>query len=354
MNDMLAHHRQLGASLAADGIPLHYGDQADAYEAALNAAVLLDRSHEARVLLSGESRFDFINRMTTNEMLGMAGGEGRATVFVNANARILCRVVAYNCSEGLLLFGGPGQGADLTNLLRRNIFYGDDVRVADLQADTAQFSLHGPMADAVMQALSPSLRDLPDMRCADIETPDASITVARDKSVVGSHWRVICPSASAVSVHHRLLSLGEDFGLRPAGSLLYHVVRLRAGQPAGVELSRAYIPLEVGLWDEVSFDKGCYTGQEIIARMESRRRLAKALVTLDMADLVDAPAPVYADGRVAGNLTSSALSPRGEIFSLAVIRTAAASPGAFLTVGDNGTSATVKDYAGVQPAFVTG
>ena len=64
----------------------------------------------------------------------------------------------------------------------------------------------------------------------------------------------------------------------PAGSLTYNVLRIRAGRPGvGHELSTDYIPLELGLWDEVSFTKGCYTGQEIIARMESRGGWRKRL-----------------------------------------------------------------------------
>src|SRR6185295_4976010 len=95
-------------------------------------------------------------------------------------------------------------------------------------------------------------------------------------------------------------------GLIPAGSLTYNRLRIRAGRPGvGHELTQDYIPLELGLWDEVSFTKGCYTGQEIIARMESRGRLAKTIITVNLSAAVDAPAKLVADGHEVGMLTSS-------------------------------------------------
>src|SRR5690606_27230476 len=118
--------------------------------------------------------------------------------------------------------------------------------------------------------------------------------------------RFIAPVESADRVWTALLAAGADHGLQPAGSLTYNVLRIRAGRPGvGRELSADYLPLEVGLWDEISFNKGCYTGQEIIARMESRSRLAKTIVTLALDALVEAPAPISIDEREVGTLTSS-------------------------------------------------
>jgi aminomethyltransferase len=81
-----------------------------------------------------------------------------------------------------------------------------------------------------------------------------------------------------------------------------------------------YIPLEANLWDDVSFNKGCYTGQEIIARMESRGRLAKKLVQLQPAAPVEAGAVVRADDNTAGSVTSTAVGPQGPV-ALGYVRT---------------------------------
>ena len=163
---------------------------------------------------------------------------------------------------------------------------------------------------------------------------------------------MIVNRADAVAVHRRLLSMGSDFDPAPAGSLAYNILRIRAGRPAVLELSADYIPLEVGLWDEISFSKGCYTGQEIIARMESRQRLAKALVKVALASMVAAPANVQAQQKLVGRLTSSVLAPDGKIYALAVLKIGSAQAGTELTIGTDDIAAHVQSYAGAPPPFI--
>lgn len=347
------YHQTLGATLADDGIPLHYGDLTDEYETALNTAILLDRSHEGRIIITGDNRFEVVNRMSTNQVVNMPLHAGQPTIFTNANARILYRVIAYNRPEGLLIITEPGQGEAVANYLQRNIFYGDNAKVINLQQQTNQFAIHGSLSDAVMQDLHPDLASLQPLHSTEVQHEIATFTALRRKSIVGSHWVIVCQQRHAEEVHKLLIQVGQAHGLKPAGSLTYNTLRIRSGRPAGRELSADYIPLEVGLWDEVSFSKGCYTGQEIIARMESRQKLAKTLVKLKLTNFVESPATLFSDGKKVGILTSSVKAPNGDIFAIGVIKTGAAQPDTELTVGDNHIQATVISYAGEQPSFIT-
>ena len=126
-------HLAHGATLAADGIPLHYGDLAKEYDAALNAAIILDRSHEGRVQLFGESRFEILNRISTNKMIEMQADEGRPTIFTSPNARIIDRIEVYNRADHLLIVTEPGRNGWLMDFLQKNIFFGDDARLVDDQ-----------------------------------------------------------------------------------------------------------------------------------------------------------------------------------------------------------------------------
>ena len=352
MKALARHHHALGARLAPDHIPLDYGDGAAELRAALAAAVLIDRSHEGRILLTGRDRLELVNRMSTNDMSTLALHNGRATIFTKANARILFRVVGYHRPEGLLLISEAGQGAALAAYLRRNIFFGDQAVVHDITATTAHFAMHGAAADQIMAAFAAHLGDLPALGSAEIKLNNFQLTIARRKSIAGGHWILISPLDSAVSLHRHLLDIGGGAGLQPAGSLTYNSLRIRSGRPAGLELSSDYLPLEVGLWDEVSFSKGCYTGQEIIARMESRGRLAKTMVKVALPADVPAPAAVYADDRLVGRLTSSVAAANGERYALAVLKVDKAIPGSKIFVGDDLVPAQVIDYAGVQAPFI--
>ena len=352
MKDLAQRHLSLGARLATDGIPLDYGDRAAEYAAADQGAILLDRSHEGRILLQGRDRLELVNRMSSNDVSRLRLNEGKPTVFTNANARILFRVSCYSLPRGLLLISEAGQGDALSNYLRRSIFFGDQVNVKDISAETAHFALHGAAADEAIESLRPAALPVPALGVVEVESDVGNLIIARRKSISGGHWIVIARREAGAQVHRLLLQYGAAAGLIAAGSLTYNCLRIRSGRPAGLELSTDYIPLEVGLWDEISFSKGCYTGQEIIARMESRGRLAKTLVKVALTSMAQAPAQIYALGKPAGSLTSSAQAPDGRIHALAVLKVDSAQPNTELTVGAKGAKARVVDYAGAQPPFV--
>jgi len=330
------------AALAADGIPLHFSDRHGEYHAALEQVVVMDRSHEGRFEIAGNDRLTILHRISTNDLLTLKAGEGRPTVFTNAIARILDRATVYQRGERALVITEPGRGEALRRYLQRNIFFNDDAHLLDLAATTRQFVLHGAQADRIGGQLAP---DLAPMHSADVNIAQVPVVILRDKPISGGHWRIIVPNEGAAEIWAALLAQG----VTPAGSLTYNVLRIRAGRPGvGHELTTDYIPLELGLWDEVSFTKGCYTGQEIIARMESRGRLAKTIVTLKMSAAVEAPAPITHGGREIGTLTSSVQTPDGDSIGIGVIKVAQAEISASVMVG-NVISAEISGLPGAQP-----
>ncbi|MEO8393479.1 MAG: glycine cleavage system protein T [Chloroflexota bacterium] len=330
------------AVVAGDGIPLHFGDERGEYHAALEQAVVMDRSHEGRFEIVGNDRLSILHRISTNDLLTLDAGEGLPTLFTNAVARVLDRATVYQRGDRALVISEPGRGEALRRYLQKNIFFNDDARLIDLAGTTRQFVLHGPAADHIGSQFAP---DLATMHSTDVTIAGIPVVILRDKPLSGSHWRIIVPNENAPDLWAALLA----HGLTPAGSLTYNLLRIRAGRPGvGRELSTDYIPLELGLWDEVSFTKGCYTGQEIIARMESRGRLAKTIVTLKLSAEVEAPAKISADGHEVGMLTSSVLTPDGEAIGIGVVKVAQAQPGAILRIGDE-ISAEISGLPGAQP-----
>ena len=127
------------------------------------------------------------------------------------------------------------------------------------------------------------------------------------------------------------------------GQATWDVLRIEQGYAAwGREISLDYIPLETRLGDAVSFTKGCYVGQEIIARMESRNRVAKQLMGLRLARMVEPGGKLRRDGKEMGDLTSVAQSPRFGPIGLAYVRTAAAAPETVVEVADGVTAEVVE------------
>ena len=333
-----------GAQLASDQIPLQFGDQACEYQAAQDAAILLDRSHEARLSLTGESALTLIHRISTNAIEHLAFDNGVPTIFTNPNGRILDRVAVFRRDRDALLLGEPGRSQPLGHYLQRNIFFGDDVQITDLSATTHAFDLHGPSSGNLIAKIASAASSPAEMQGRQVEIDGVAVYVVRRKPICDQRWTIIVPADGAAAVWSAISAAGAQ----PAGSLVYNMLRIRAGLPSvGRELSEKFIPLEVGLWDEVSFTKGCYTGQEIIARMESRQRLAKMLVRLYLSAEVKAPSDLYHDGRAVGQLTSSATAPDGTILALGVIKTPLAISGHLVSVGADDVAGTVIEPAGV-------
>jgi folate-binding protein YgfZ len=343
-------HLALNAALAEDEIPLQYGDLNAEYTAGLERAVLMDRSHEGRLETTGQDRLELLHRISTNDLTSLSPGEGRPTVFTNANARILDRAFVYNRDEKVLLITEPGRGPALMKYLQLNIFFNDDFRVGDLSPTTCLFALHGPQAGSVLAALRLDAVTRQPYFSTELNIDTIPVFVARRKPISGSHWVIMARAEHAGSIWSALLEAGREYGLIPAGSLTYNALRIRAGYPAiGHELSLDYIPLEAGLWDEVSFSKGCYTGQEIIARMESRNRLAKVMVKLESSAPVASPADIYRDEHRIGTLTSSVTTPDGKHLGLGFVKPGDALPDYPVYASDERVRAVMTGFAGAPP-----
>lgn len=303
---------------------------AKAYDAAHESAVLAAHEERGMLLLTGETRLELINRMSTQAVNGLKSGEGAATVLTTDIGRIIERLILYATSDSVYLLTGDGHAAALARYFMRNIFYNDDVQVQDISADTAVFGVYGPRAAEMLAAAGFPDSDVPLHHWRQAEIGGATAYLHRADPVAGDGYYVTASASDRETVWGALAAAG----LVPIDEASYDYLRIEAGLPRfGRELSLDYIPLETGLWDDVSFSKGCYTGQEIIARMESRGKLAKRLVSLRPVEPVEAGADITAGGRSVGTITSAAGGPAGPL-ALGYVRTAALSEGAELAVGD--------------------
>lgn len=339
-------HQQAGAELAPDGIPLSFGDVMGEYQALATGALLFDRSHEGRLIVTGEGRLDLLNRLSTNQLLNLKTGEGRPTIFITANGRIIDRVMIYALTDDqLLLIAPPSRHEAVKQLIQRNIFYNDDVQIVDERAQTHQFALHGIGATKRLTALLPDVANVPDYGVIVGEMAGHRVIAGKVKPMAGEGWQIIVQVADAIPVWETLKSAGAT----PSGGIVYNALRIRSGQPAvGTELTGDYIPLELGLWDEISFNKGCYTGQEIIARMESRNKLAKMLVRLHPDQHIANGTQLFQNKKRVGQVTSGVIAPDGEVYMMGVVRTDVAQAGGTLET-EAGVSVMLGDILGVQP-----
>jgi tRNA-modifying protein YgfZ len=306
----------------------HSGTAADEYAAAHSGAVVVRRSHEGRLRAVGRDRLDLLHRMSTNDLLTLAAGQARPTVLTTPIARIVDQLWVLNRGETVLCLTGPGRATTVRRWLAGYIFYNDKVKFEDATAELGQMGLFGAGAAAVAEALLGGAAELAENHFLD----DGELLVWRGRPLAGDGFTVIAPAARLEALWAQALAAGAV----PAGEDAFQLLRLEAGQPGNAELSEDYIPLEANLWPAVDFHKGCYIGQEIIARMESRGKLARRLVGLRLAAPVAVGAEVRAaaEGPAAGTVTSAGELPGLGPVALAYLKTAQASVGTRVLVGD--------------------
>lgn len=252
--------------------------------------------------VSGESRLDLINRMSTNLVSLLKPGEGAATVLTTDVGRIIDRVILYAGESTALMMTGENNGDNIGRYLMRFVFFNDDFRLQPLDGQFSTLFVYGDDAAAKIGEICGVELDLPLHGWIQTKVGQVDVTVHATDPLAGGGFMLKIPAGSEPAVQQALEAAGgeaiseDEFdGMRIEDIL----PRLRH------ELTGDFIPLETGLWDDVSFTKGCYTGQEIIARMDSRGKISKQLVQLETEGPLPAGTELLAAGKSAGTVTTS-------------------------------------------------
>ena len=279
-----------------------------AYPAAHDTAVLVDRSDLGLLKFSGKTRLDLINRMSTQNVIDLGDGEGAATILTTDIGRIIDRIILYEDGTDAHCLTSENNGDGVAAYLRRFVFFMDDFHIDDPRMDTTTLAIYGNQARSLLTDFIGEEIDLPLHHWRLFDFEGKYITLHRTDPIAGDGYFLMGQQS------HKQLLLERLFGsgITPADDDAFEYLRIESGRPRfGHELTDKYIPLEANLWADVSFNKGCYTGQEIIARMESRGRIAKRLALLQGDRPAEIGQALMVGGKKGGTLTSAAAGPQG-------------------------------------------
>jgi folate-binding protein YgfZ len=317
------------------------GVDAGGYEALVAGCGLVDRSERGKLALTGAGAVDFLNGQVTNELAGIADGEGRYAAFLTHKGKMLgdMRVLAVGegASSELLLDTERVALQALFDMIR-HYKIGYDVELHKRTRETVLFSLIGPDARAVAAAAAGERTlALQENEHAHREARIGG-RVVRMVSTEARGVDVLAQSADRDAVWQALL----DAGARAVPFEAAEIVRVERGVPRyGVEMDERTIPEEAGINERaVSFEKGCYVGQETVARLHYRGKPNRHLRGLRLSAQATSGAEVRLGERPVGVLASSVVSPALGPIALALVRREAG-PGAAVSVGEDGLSAEV-------------
>ncbi|MBE7380128.1 MAG: folate-binding protein YgfZ [Leptolyngbya sp. SIO1E4] len=329
------HDQQIanGAVFAPNdsAVPTTFGNDEAAWAAATDGVALCDRSHWGRLRISDADRLRFLHNQTTNQFEQLQPGQGCDTVFVTSTARTLDLVTAYAEDDTVLLLASPGQASVLSEWMDRYIFFSDKVRITDETAATVAFTLLGPDSAALLARLGveiPPNAAYGSHQAISLQGIPVFLAVGGGLALPG--FTLIAPVESGADLW-QCLTAAEAV---PLGEQVWQQLRITQGRPMpGVELTEDYNPLEAALWQAISFEKGCYIGQETIARLNTYKGVKQQLWGLSLSAPVEPGTPITLEDSKVGVLTSCAKMPTG-IRGLGYIRTKAGGEGLTVTVGE--------------------
>ena len=281
------------------------------YEIATERCGLIDRSERGKLAFAGAGAAEFLQGQVTNDVEALAPGTGCYAALLTPKGKMLADLRILNTGQELFVDTERGTLQELFNALRRTMI-GFDAQLHKRTLERALLSLIGPQAPGV--AGVPQLREAPEH--TNVVAAPAGIDALAVRTDLGID--LICDSAQTAA----LLAALRDAGATVIGEAAAECLRVEHGRPRyGLDLDDSVIPQEAGLNDRaVSFTKGCYVGQETVARLYYRGKPNRHLRGLRLAAPEPTGTPLRSGEREVGHLGSVALSPRFGAIGLALVR----------------------------------
>ncbi len=349
-------HRSLNAAFTeVNGMEAvnHYGDALAEHAALRETAGVIDLSSRGRLCLTGEDRIRFLHGQVTNDVKKLSVGVGCYAALVTAKGKMQSDLNIYCLQEELLLDFEPGLTATITQRLEKYII-ADDVQVVDVAPLYGLLTVQGPKAAEIVRSLNLFI-ELPAKPFNFVRATDTTLgeiylinQPRLDGDIFGLRWQakrdtalaalessvqskapsplrfagavqngydLFVPLDALPTVADKLVATAKLVGGRACGWTAFETARIEAGTPRfGVDMDETNIPLECGIETRaVSYNKGCYIGQEVINRIHTIGHVNRELVGLRLADdLKTLPVrgdKLFKDGKEVGYITSVIFSP---------------------------------------------
>jgi tRNA-modifying protein YgfZ len=308
---------------------------ADQYRSLADGCGLLDRSERGKLALTGKDAAEFLNGQVTNDVLALSPGEGCYAAFLTHKGKMLGDLRVLRTEDELLLDTERCALQELFDTIRR-FKVGYRVELHKRTLESALLSLIGPATTETTVAALGTGYPLPAIEHGHLPAQIDGTPVRMICTLAGLD--VLCEAADGPRVSEAL----RRAGAQPASEAAAEILRVEQGTPRyGADMDDATIPQEASLNERaISFTKGCYVGQETVARLHYRGKPNRLLRGLCFSEPIPTGAVLRMEEREVGHVTSSVLSPRLGPIGLALTRVQA-SPGTVLSVGEHDTRATV-------------
>ena len=308
------------------------------YQAFYQEIAAFDKSDLGRLLITGTEAPDLLERLTTNKIIGLPLNTGVQTVITTNKGRIIDLLYVYSTDTGLLVITSKNNQDTVASWIDYYTF-GEDVAINDISASTAMIGIAGPKTFDFLKSffsLDIFALDKNELTKTQFENIDVSIIRSDSHNVLGAD--IIVENENQNFIWNKIMS--SSFDIKNPSDLTLNAVRINEGIPMlGHELTQEYNPLEAGLIKSINFQKGCYIGQEVIARLNTYDKVKRSLIKIKWNSSIPPSNNVIVDesNKEVGKLTSmSALNSMGQCIGLGYLnKKALKTPSLFLAIQKN-------------------
>ena len=308
-------------------------DTSTEYRAAREAVALFDRSILGKVTVTGRDRQAFLQGMLTNDVKALQPGQGAPAAFLDAHGKVMALLVVYAAAEQVLI-ELPAHMTEKTLQTLDHYLISEKAYFEPVDSAYAILSLQGPGARGLLEGLAATSMDLMPYAHAEAAVSGVPIRVINRAEGPGPGFHCWVAADQAETLKRAF----TEAGAVPAGPDTLDVLRVEAGQPwYPQDVDDSVILPETRLEALVSYTKGCYIGQETVARVKYRGHVNRALSGLVVQGerVPEAGAQITAEGKDIGRVTSAVRSiTLGRPIALGYVRREHLSPGSMVTVAD--------------------
>jgi len=309
-------HKLLGANfcdLAGWSVPNDYGEELSEYKAVRENVGIIDLSPRGKLLLSGKHHLKFLQGMLSNDVLKLEEGKGMYATILTVKGRMISDMRVYREKESILLDLEPGLNEKVLELLTKfRLSYKADID--DITLSTGLLSIQGPRSGKLLELLlEEEIPQMEEFNFIQREFVGRDLTVIKVNRTGEEGFDLYLDNKGLEVLWSTLINKGEGLNLKPVGCAAMNTLRVEAGIPVyGVDMDESNIPIEAGLWDALNFEKGCYVGQEVVARIKWRGHVNWHLKGFKSeGGIVPEIGDEISDGeRKIGRITSSTFSHR--------------------------------------------
>jgi folate-binding protein YgfZ len=316
---LIERHRAAGARVgeySGVALPEAFSDLEREYAGARESVAIFDTSWHAFLALTGRDRVKYLHAISSNNIQALGTGQGTLALLLNPQGRIQAELEVYALPEKLLVLSHASLREQTIALLKKYVI-GSQVKIEDLTDQVGSFAVEGPRAAAIVeQACGVKLSDLPEMSIRDVTVESIACQLVRRSHFGEMGAEFIAGRDSLGSLWGKLLASVRAHGGEPIGTAALNALRLEAGIPwSPADFNDGMIPHEAVLeTTHISFNKGCYTGQEIVERVRTRGHVNRKRVGLKFSTVAPPPpgTKLRAGGAEIGFVTSAAFSPNAK------------------------------------------